>query len=119
MNIKKIEKRIIRNISSKRQITIPQPFFDELGFQEEVEFIKRGNELVIRPAKSEMDFSEEILKDLVVQGLSGEELVTEFKAVKSQLRPAAERMMKEARVAAKNRKNNGDKETEEIFGDLD
>ncbi len=65
-----------RNISSKRQVTIPQIFYEELGFEKEVEFIRRGNELILRPVRDDMDFSKEILEDLVAQGLSGQELIT-------------------------------------------
>ena len=38
------------SISAKRQITIPQKFFAMLGF--EAECMVRGNELVIRPVKT-------------------------------------------------------------------
>ncbi len=40
------------SISAKRQITIPQKFFTMLGFDTEAECIVRGNELVIRPART-------------------------------------------------------------------
>ncbi|MBS4030075.1 MAG: AbrB/MazE/SpoVT family DNA-binding domain-containing protein [Clostridiales bacterium] len=108
-----------RNISSKGQVTIPRVFIDELGFEGEVEFIKRGNELVLRPVRAEMDFSQEILNDLVAQGLSGQELLAEFAAIKNNIRPAAEQMLEDAKSFAKRRKKTGDKETEEIFGVLD
>jgi len=111
-------KREKRSISSKGQVTIPRAFILELGLEGEVEFIKRDNELVLRPVRGEMDFSEEILKDLVDQGLSGKELLAEFTAIKNNLRPAAEQMLEDARTLAKRRKESGDKETEEIFGDL-
>ena len=40
--------RKIVSISSKRQITIPQKFFEALQFDNEAECVVRGNELVIR-----------------------------------------------------------------------
>ena len=46
MEMKKI------SISEKRQITIPQKFFTMLGFDTEAECIVRGNELVLRPVKT-------------------------------------------------------------------
>lgn len=59
--------RKIVSISSKRQITIPQKFFNLLGFGTEAECIISGNELVIRPVKpvSGGEFAEQILADLV------------------------------------------------------
>ena len=56
--------RKILSISSKRQITIPQKFYQTLGFGDEAECVMRGNELVIRPIKTVDggEFAEQILK---------------------------------------------------------
>jgi bifunctional DNA-binding transcriptional regulator/antitoxin component of YhaV-PrlF toxin-antitoxin module len=108
-----------RNISSKRQVTIPQVFYEGLGFEKEVEFVRRGNELILRPVRDDMDFSKEILKDLVAQGLSGQELINEFEVVKSKIRPAVEMMLGDAKAVAKARKGTGDTKTQELFGDND
>ncbi|MDE6687814.1 MAG: AbrB/MazE/SpoVT family DNA-binding domain-containing protein [Lachnospiraceae bacterium] len=91
------------SISAKRQITIPQKFFTMLGFDTEAECMVRGNELVIRPAKTNTggEFAEQILADLIGQGYSGNELLQQFKQAQSQVRPAVEEMIGEAeRVAA-------------------
>lgn len=116
--MKRRVRREKRSISAKGQVTIPRVFIRELGLEGEVEFIKRDNELVLRPVRGEMDFSEEILKDLVDQGLSGKELISEFAKIKNNIRPAAEQMLEDARTLAKRRKGSGDKETDEIFGNL-
>lgn len=91
------------SISSKRQITIPQKFFTVLGFDKEAECMVRGNELVIRPTKTNTggEFAEQILAELIEQGYSGNELLQRFKQAQSQVRPAVEEMIGEAeRVAA-------------------
>lgn len=91
------------SISAKRQITIPQKFFAMLGFDTEAECMVRGNELVIRPAKTNTggEFAEQILADLIAQGYSGNELLENFRKAQSQVRPAVEEMIMEAeRVAA-------------------
>lgn len=91
------------SISAKRQITIPQKFFTMLGFDTEAECMVRGNELVIRPAKTNTggEFAEQVLADLIAQGYSGSELLENFKVAQSQVRPAVEAMIMEAeRVAA-------------------
>lgn len=90
-------------ISAKRQITIPQKFFSMLGFDTEAECLVRGNELVIRPVKTNTggEFAEQILADLIAQGYSGDELLARFKKAQSQVRPAVEAMLGEAERAAK------------------
>ena len=111
-----LEKKIV-SISSKRQITIPQKFFAMLGFTDEAECIVRGNELVIRPARQYAggEFAEQILADLIAQGLSGEELLTQFKKKQAQVRPAVEAMIAAAEEAAHG--NTAFSSYEDIFGD--
>ena len=93
-------KKII-SISAKRQITIPQKFFDSLGFASEGECILRGNELVLRPLRENTgDFAAEILADLIEQGYNGSELLKEFRSMQKKIRPAVERMIEEADEAA-------------------
>ncbi len=90
------------SISSKRQITIPQRFFLALGFGTEAECILRNSELVIRPAREQSggEFSEMILADLIDKGLSGEELLSEFKKAQKAVRPAVEAMIADAEQVA-------------------
>ena len=90
------------SISAKRQITIPQKFFTMLGFEAEAECMVRGNELVIRPVKTNTggEFSEQILADLIAQGYSGEKLLEHFKKAQNQVRPAIEAMIVEAESVA-------------------
>ena len=108
--------RKVLSISSKRQITIPQKFYQSLGFGDEAECMIRGDELVIRPIKtySGGEFAEQILAELVKEGLSGEELLTEFKKRQAQMRPAAEAMLTKAEEIAEGK---ADYTTyEDIFG---
>ena len=46
------------------------------------------------------EFDEQILSDLISQGLSGEELLGEFKRIRQEVRPAVEAMVEDARLAA-------------------
>lgn len=82
--------RKIVSISSKRQITIPKKFFEALQFADEAECVVRGNELVIRPARANSggEFAEYILAELIARGLSGDELLKEFKNKQAKVRPA-------------------------------
>lgn len=113
---RRMERKTIR-ISSKRQVTIPQRYFERLGFGEEAECIFRGDELVIRPVKAQSggEFSEQILEDLIAQGYSGEQLLEQFKAEQKKVRPAVERMIKEAdTLAASGQKGPS---LDELFGE--
>lgn len=96
-----LDKKTI-SITGKRQITIPQKFYESLGFEKEAECVLRDGELVIRPVRNQEGemFSEQILADLISQGHSGEELLTAFRQAKAQIRPAVEAMLEEAENAA-------------------
>ena len=90
-------------ISEKRQLTIPQKFYEALGFSTEAECILRGNEIVLRPVKEQGggEFAEQILADLIKQGLSGNKLLEEFKKARKKVRPAVEAMLAQAEQAAR------------------
>ncbi len=106
------------SISSKRQITIPQVFFNALGFGNEAELIYKDNELIIRPAHHEMssEFAEQILADIVKEGYSGEALLKEFKARQAKIRPAVVRMLEEADAVAEDAAEYIT--IDEVFGEL-
>ena len=95
------------SISAKRQITIPRKFYEMLGFDDEAECIVKENELILRPIKevNSGEFAEQILADLIGQGLQGEELLARFKEVQRKIRPAVESMLKEAERAAEGEEN--------------
>lgn len=95
------ERKII-SISTKRQITIPQKFFDLLGFQNEAECILKDDGIFIRPVRiGGSDFAENILEDLIVQGYSGKELLKKFKEQSKKIRPAVVQLIAEADEIAK------------------
>ena len=95
------QKRV--TITSKRQFTIPQKFYTDLGFDKEAVCIKGEDYLIIRPAASISggEFAEQILSDLIAEGFSGQELLAEFKTRQSKVRPAVDALLEEARNVAK------------------
>ncbi len=109
------QKRV--SISSKRQFTIPQKFFSELGFGKEALCSVKNGALIIEPSpvKSGGEFAEEILADLISQGYSGKELLKKFKEYQSKVRPAVERMLDAAKDVANNKRESIS--FEEIFGE--
>ena len=112
---KRMEREII-SISQKRQITIPQKYFEALGFDNEAECILRNNAIIIRPIyeRDNGAFSEEVLEDLIHQGYSGEELLAKFKENSKKIRPAVHTMIREADNLAK---YGGGETMSDIFGE--
>ncbi|MDD2212238.1 MAG: AbrB/MazE/SpoVT family DNA-binding domain-containing protein, partial [Clostridia bacterium] len=51
-----MESRIIK-VSNKRQITIPQKFYEKLNIEQEVECIITNSEIIIRPIYRETEFA--------------------------------------------------------------
>ena len=103
-------------ITSKRQFTIPQKFYTELGFDREAVCLIQNGALIIKPVRHAPDceFAEHILADLIAEGFSGDSLLAEFKIRQAKVRPAVEAMLKQAKDAAHGR---GEYATyEEIFG---
>jgi len=97
-----MERKII-SVSGKRQITIPQKYFEMLGFSNEAECILQNNAIVIRPIRENTgsEFSEQILADLIAQGFSGQELLVKFKGVSKKIAPAMDTLIGEADRIAK------------------
>ena len=95
-----LKKRI--SVSQKRQITIPVDFFNSIGIDKEVDCYIQNNAIVIRPVRDGGgEFDEQILADLISEGLSGQELLVKFKERRNQIRPAVESLLDEARLAAR------------------
>ena len=108
-----MKKRI--SVSQKRQITIPIDFYNSVGIDKEVECYVQNNAIVIRPVQeSGGEFDEQILADLISQGLSGQELLDKFKETRRQVRPAVERLLEEARLAAQGQGSSDN--YEDVFG---
>ena len=94
-----IKKRI--SVSQKRQITIPIEFFNRIGIYKEVDCYVQNNSIIIRSVREGVgEFDEQILADLISQGLSGQELLARFKDARHQIRPAVESLLEEAHLAA-------------------
>jgi len=109
------KKRI--HISSKRQITIPAKYYEALGLTKELDCIYSNGMLILTPVKKDdLAFSEEILADLIAQGYSGEKLLSEFKKINHQVRPAIEKIIEEADALAKISLDNYIDPTDTIFG---
>lgn len=111
------QKRV--KITSKRQFTIPQKFYTELGFDREAICTVQNGKLILEPVAhvSGGEFAEQILAELIAEGLSGNELLEEFKTRQAKVRPAVEAMLDEARAAAD---GEGEYSTyDELFGTED
>jgi len=91
-----MESKII-SVSGKRQITIPLKFYQMLHLENEVECTVENGALVIRPlARDNGEFSAQILRELVAQGYSGDELIRRFEAQSKNIRKAIGKMLEDA-----------------------
>jgi bifunctional DNA-binding transcriptional regulator/antitoxin component of YhaV-PrlF toxin-antitoxin module len=111
----KLERKII-SVSAKRQLTIPQKYYEALGFDNEAECVMHNGGLLIRPVRSEVsgEFSEQILADLISQGFEGTELLKKFKEYSKAIRPAMLKLMEEADEYVK--RGEGNIPLDELFG---
>ncbi|KLU59278.1 hypothetical protein CEB3_c42640 [Peptococcaceae bacterium CEB3] len=91
-----MESKII-SVSGKRQITIPLKFYQMLHLENEVECTVENGALVVRPlARDTGEFSTQILKELVAQGYSGDELIHRFEQQNENIKKAISKMLDEA-----------------------
>jgi hypothetical protein len=103
-NNTKTERKII-SVSIKRQLTIPQKYFEELGFDNEAECILQEGGLLIRPVRvTGGEFGEQILSDLIAQGYEGQDLLEKFREYSKAVRPAVLKMIEDADEYAKSGK---------------
>ena len=110
-----LERKII-NVTGKRQITIPLKFYERLRFGKEIECFLTNDAIVLRPSGNSDDgFAMEILRDLVSQGHSGDELLTKFAEQRTNIRKAIGLLIDEAdEIALGKRKSAA---TADIFGE--
>ena len=91
-----VERKII-NVTGKRQVTIPLKFYEQLSFGKEVECLLTSDSIVIRPLSNSDDgFTMEILRDLVSQGLNGDELLAKFAEQRNKIKKAVGLLIDEA-----------------------
>jgi len=110
-----MERKII-NVTGKRQITIPLKFYERLSFGKEVECFLTEDSIVLRPlSHSDDGFTMEILKDLISQGLSGDELLARFAVERSNIRKAVGLLIDEADEIADGKRKAAT--TKDIFGE--
>jgi len=110
-----MERKII-NVTGKRQVTIPMKFYERLRFGKEVECFLTEDSIILRPLSNSDDgFSMEILKDLISQGLSGEDLLTKFAERQRSIKKAVGVLIEEADEIASGKRQSA--RTKDIFGE--
>lgn len=107
--------RKIISITGKRQLTIPLKFYEKLGLGKEVECFIEKNALVIRPlSQDDNAFAVEILKDLLSQGYSGNELIAKFTEESQNMKAEIAELLKEGNEIAAGKKKGAS--MKDIFG---
>ncbi|GGB46804.1 hypothetical protein GCM10011409_25410 [Lentibacillus populi] len=114
---KKQIKRI--RVSSAHQITIPQKFFEKLNITDEVYAEFTGDAIIIRPVQEEVDFSKEIIEDMIREDVPKAYFAEEFEKRKTAIRNSVHQIKKDAQETLDDIRKNGYKDlTDELFGDL-
>lgn len=85
------EKPLVRKISSKGQVSIPSAWLKSRGFSEYATITFTDEGILVKPVElSDNDeFDALILRELIAQGLEGDELVDAWAAEKAALRKGA------------------------------
>jgi len=110
--------RKIIKVSRNRQITIPLQFYNYLNLGSEVECSLEDGAIVIRPLHRETsELSVEILKDLISQGYSGDELIKQFEIQNKNIKKAVSNMLEEASAITAGKKEAA--KFDDIFGSED
>lgn len=91
-------------ISSKRQITIPAKIYEEAGFGEYALCTWTDKGLFLQPLEVEdEDLTVDILRYLIEQGCEGEDLITQYQAMKKKIVPIAKKLEEAERDIAEGR----------------
>ena len=110
--------RKIINVTDKRQVTIPLRFYEKLRFGKEIECLLTNDAVVLRPftnTDDNLNFTMEILKDLVSQGYNGDELLTKFEEQSVNIRKSICALIEEADEIAEGKRKGVS--TKDIFGE--
>ena len=103
------------SVSKKRQITIPLQYYKHLNLDNEVECSLEDGAIVIRPVhRGTSEFSVEILKDLINQGYSDDELVKQFELQSKNIKKSITNILEEADSIAAGEKSSTS--FDDIFG---
>ena len=112
----RVKERKIINVTGKRQITIPLKFHEKLRFGKEIECVLVDDAIVLRPlVVADDSFTTEILKDLVSQGYSGDELLKKFAQQRAGIKRAIGIVISEADEIAEGKRKGAT--TKDIFGE--
>lgn len=83
-----VKKPLVRKISSKGQVSIPKAWLEGRGFNEYATIVFTDEGILVKPIElSDNDeFDALILRELIAEGLTGDELVDAWAAEKQALR---------------------------------
>jgi len=98
----KMYKKIIP-VSEDGKITIPNSFYKKLNLDKskKVECVYYKNTIVLKPIKKITDsFSVEILKDLISEGYSGNQLIEKFQERSEEIKNSIDHLIDEAEKIA-------------------
>jgi len=84
-------KRVVRQVTSKRQVTIPKEFFEAIGIGELIELAldDEAKAIIIHPYKmDDWRVPEHIIEDLAAEGVPAEKMAAAFSGRKAEIEAA-------------------------------
>ena len=90
-------------VTKDGKITIPSSFYQKLNLDKskKIECFYYKNTIVLKPLKKASDsFSVEILKDLISEGYSGNQLIEEFQERTEEIKNSVDHLIEEAEKIA-------------------
>ena len=89
-----MKKSVIRQVTDKRQITIPKEMFNAAGLGSLVELsLEQDGAIMLRAVKDEgWNLAEDVLKGLVAEGLQGPELLSAFSKRYAEIESALDKL---------------------------
>lgn len=103
-------RRVVRQVTSKRQVTIPKDFCEALGIGSLVEIVldDESRTIVVRPYDADdWNIAEHIIEDLVAEGVPPSKLAAAFSRRKAEIEAAIHHACAGAGSALKKNPNAG------------
>jgi bifunctional DNA-binding transcriptional regulator/antitoxin component of YhaV-PrlF toxin-antitoxin module len=74
-----MQKRVVRQVTGKRQLTIPKEMFEAAGLGDYIQITLDENKIIIEPlSANKWSITEDIINDLATEGVSAQEMAKAY-----------------------------------------
>lgn len=103
-------RRAVRQVTSKRQVTIPKEMAEAVGIADSIElYLAEDNKtIIIKPLDTKnWSIAEDIIRDLAAEGVSAEDMAAAFAKRRAEIESAVERLNSEIDAELDRNPNSG------------